>query len=165
MDMTFDGLFSNEELQSLIPHRGKMLLLSRVKEYNPTEGHLCAEYDITKECIFYDPLVKGVPTWAGFEFMAQAISVLSGIKDSAKGIKPRMGFILSIPSMKIHVPFFKLGNHVEVRVKENDCVDLVYNFDGEAFLEGKKVMEGKLMVMEIDEERMNSLIKENSFVK
>jgi len=143
--------YEKEELQSLIPHRGKMLLLSRVKDYNPIEGYLCAEYDITEQCIFYDERVKGVPAWAGFEFMAQAISVLSGIRNRELGRKPKMGFILSIPFMHLDIPVFELGRTVEIRVRENDNMDLVYTFEGEALLDGVKAMEGKLMVMETNE--------------
>ena len=156
-------MIEKEELQTIIPHSGKMLLLTRVNEYNLKERTLCAEYHITEDCLFYDPSVGSVPAWAGFEFIAQAISALSGIRDREMGIKPRMGFILSIPSMKIEVPVFKLGSVVELRVKEDDRVDLVYTFNGEAYLEGKKAMEGKLMVMEIDEENLNSLKKEYEF--
>ena len=158
-------MIGKEGLMDLVPHRGKMLLLSQVNEYNLEERWLCAEYHVDKDCIFYDPSLGGVPAWAGFEFMAQAISVLSGIKTRRMGVKPRMGFILSIPFMKVYVSDFKPGSHVEVRVKENDCVDLIYNFDGEAFLEGKMVLEGKLMVMEINEEKFNNLKREYSFVE
>ena len=83
--------------------------------------------------------------------MAQAISVLSGIRNRELGRKPKMGFILSIPLMRMDIPVFELGRVVELRVKENDSLDLVYTFEGEAFLEGVKVMEGKLMVMETNE--------------
>ena len=34
-------LYEKEELLSLIPHRGKMLLLSKVKDYNSVEGSPC----------------------------------------------------------------------------------------------------------------------------
>lgn len=146
-----------EELQTLIPHKGKMLLLSRVIEYD-IEHDIRAEYDVTRDCIFYDPVIKGVPVWAAFEFMAQAISVLSGIRSREKGENPKLGFILSIPSMRMEIPLFKTGSSVEVRVKETDCTDMIYTFEGTAFVEGKEVMEGKLMVMEVSAERFNELI-------
>ena len=152
-------MIEKEELQSIIPHRGKMLLLTRVNEYNLEERALCAEYHVAGDCLFYDPAAGGVPAWAGFEFMAQAISALAGIRDREMGIKPRIGFILSIPSMKINMPVFELGSVVELHVKEKDRTGLVYTFDGEVFLEGKKAMGGKLMVMEINEEKFNNLIK------
>ena len=157
-------MIEREELESIIPHRGKMLLLMRIKEYNLEERALCAEHHVTEDCLFYDSSVGGVPAWVGFEFMAQAISALSGIRDREMGIKPRIGFILSVPSMKIEIPVFKLGSVVELRVKQNVCTGLVYTFDGEALLEGKKAMEGKLMVMEIDnEESFYNLVKRHKF--
>jgi len=153
-------LIEKDELQTLIPHRGKMLFLTRVNSYSVKEMRLCAEYHVTHDCIFFDPAIGGVPSWAGFEFIAQAISVLSGIRYRELGIKPRLGFILSIPSMKMEIPLFKPGNCVELRVKLKDATDPIYTFAGEAFVEGKKAIEGKLMVMEISEEEFRNLCGE-----
>jgi predicted hotdog family 3-hydroxylacyl-ACP dehydratase len=121
---------------------------------------LCAEYHVTPDCVFFDPAIGGVPSWVGFEFIAQAISVLTGIRNRELGIKPRIGFILSIPYMKIEIPLFKPGSRVEIRVKQNDATDLIYTFEGEVFLEDKKAIEGKLMVMEINEEKYGNLCVE-----
>ena len=151
-------MIEKEELQTLIPHKGKMLLLDRVIEYD-IEHSIRAEYNITKDCLFYDPVLNGVPAWAGFEFMAQAISALTGIRKRAKGEKPKIGFILSIPLMRMEIPSFKNGSSLEVYVKESDCTDMIYTYEGEAFLENKKVMEGKLMVMELSDERFKNLIE------
>jgi predicted hotdog family 3-hydroxylacyl-ACP dehydratase len=149
-------IIEKEELQTLIPHNGKMLLLDRVIEYN-TDHSIRAEYDITENCIFYDPVTDGVPAWAGFEFMAQAISALTGIRKREKGEKPNIGFILSVPFMRMEIPLFKNGSSIEVRVNETDCTDMIFSFDGAAFLEGRKVMEGKLMVVEVSDEKFNML--------
>ena len=149
-------MIEKEELQTLIPHKGKMFLLSRVIEYDLAHG-IRAEYDITEQCLFYDPVVDGVPSWAGFELIAQAISVLSGIRDRESGKKPNMGFILSIQSVRMEIPLFKNGSTVEIRVKEIDCTEMIYTFEGEVFLEGGKVMEGKIMVMEASDEQFKEL--------
>ena len=154
-------MIEQEELQTLIPHRGKMMLLNRVIEYD-IEHSIRAEYTITRDCIFYDPALDGVPAWVGFEFMAQAISTLTGIRKRAKGEKPNIGFILSIPSMRMEIPFFKNGSSVEVSVTETDRTDMIFTYKGEGFLKNKKVMEGKLMVMEVNDEKYNELIKEQS---
>jgi predicted hotdog family 3-hydroxylacyl-ACP dehydratase len=135
---------------------GKMLLLNRIIDYD-IEHSIRAEYNITENCIFYDPVLDGVPAWVGFEFIAQAISALTGIRKRAKGEKTKIGFILSIPSMRMEIPFFKNGSLAEVRVKESDCTDMIYTYEGEVFMENKKVMEGKLMVMEVSDERLKSL--------
>jgi len=149
-------LIEQEELQTLIPHKGKMLLLNKILDYD-IEHSIRAEYTVSESCIFYDPVLDGVPAWVGFEFIAQAISTLIGIRKRERGEKPKVGFILSIPSMRMEIPFFKNGSLVEVRARENDCTDMIITFEGEAFLENRKVMEGKLMVMEASDERLKTL--------
>jgi len=152
-------LIEKEELQTLIPHKGKMMLLDRVIDYD-IEHSIRAEYNITKNCLFYDPVLDGVPSWAGFEFLAQTISVLTGIRKREKGEKPTIGFILSIPSMRMEIPVFKNGDSLEIRAKETDCTDMIYTFEGAIFLKDKKVMEGSLMVMEVSDEKFKSLTSE-----
>jgi predicted hotdog family 3-hydroxylacyl-ACP dehydratase len=152
-------LIEQEELQTLIPHKGKMMLLDRIIEYD-IEHSIRAEYNVTRDCIFYDPVLDGVPAWVGFEFMAQAISALTGIRKRAKGEKPNIGFILSIPSIRMEIPLFKNGSSVEVHVEEIDCTDMISTYVGWAFLENKKVMEGKLMVMEVSDDKFKNLIGE-----
>jgi predicted hotdog family 3-hydroxylacyl-ACP dehydratase len=129
-----------------------MLLLSRVIEYD-LAGTLKAEYDITSDCLFYDPALDGVPAWAGFELIAQAISSLSGIRDRARGKKSQIGFILSIPSMRIYTPVLKTGGTADIRVTESDCTGLIFTFTGELFYDGIKALEGKIMVMEVEDEQ------------
>ena len=155
-------MIEKEELPSVIPHRGKMLLLSRVKCYNPEERSIEAEYDITGDCLFYDPEINGVPAWAGFEFIAQSISALSGINGREMGLKPKFGFILSVSSMRITLPFFQTGNVVEIKAKEIERMDSVSIFHGEISLKGKKILEGKLTVIDIDDEQYQILKKEHS---
>ena len=154
-------MIEKEELESIVPHRGTMLLLHRINEYNLEDWTLRAETHVTEDCLFYDPAIGGVPAWVGFEFLAQAIGALMGIWIREKGEKPKIGFILSVSSMRIGLPFFKAGSTVELRVKESGRMDQVYNFEGEAFLEGKKVLEGKLTVIEANDELVKSLTREH----
>ena len=157
--MSFKQIDCNE-LETLIPHRGKMLLLSRVVSFDP-KGSLRAEYDINENCLFYDPALAGVPAWTGLEFIAQAISALSGIKNRDMGIKPKIGFILSISSMHIHIPVFPLGSSADIRINQYDLTDVIYTFNGEVYLENKKAIEGRLMVMELkDGQELENFIKE-----
>ena len=150
-------MIEKEELFSVIPHRGKMLLLSRVKCYNLKERNIEAEYDITGDCLFYDPEVNGVPAWTGFEFIAQSISALSGIYDREMGLKPKFGFILSVSSMRIDFPFFQKGSTAEIKANEIERVDSVSIFHGEISLKGKKILEGKLTVTDINDEQFQKL--------
>ena len=153
-------LIGKEELLSIVPHRGRMLLLSGITGYNLEERTIDAEYHISEDCLFYDSAVTGVPAWAGFEFIAQAISAFTGIRDRENGVLPKMGFILSISSMRTDVPFFKTGSTVQIKAKEDTRMDSVANFIGEILLEGKKVLEGKITVMEIDHEQAKAMKKE-----
>ena len=89
-----------DELINYLPHKGKMFLLSRVTQHDILNHTITSEYDITENCIFYEPEFDGVPTWAGFEFMAQGISALTGITNTIKGRTPLPGFILSVMEFK-----------------------------------------------------------------
>ena len=159
-------MIESEELLSLLPHRGRMLLLSRIKEYNLKERTLEAEYDIREDCLFYDSANQGVPVWAGFEFIAQAISSLIGLRDRELGIKSKMGLILSVSSMSIKLPFLRAGSTAVINVREINCIDLVYTFRGEIFLEQggtiQSILAGNITVMEISEEQAQVLINGDS---
>ena len=142
-----------EELTSLVPHKGKMLLLSRVNRYDLEERSVEAEYHVTEDCLFYDSAAGGVPAWVGLELIAQAISALAGLRGRQRGEKPKIGFILSFTSVRIEIPFFMTGTTVEIRAKEQSCMDMVYSFEGSVFLEGGKVLEGNVTVMDVDEKQ------------
>jgi predicted hotdog family 3-hydroxylacyl-ACP dehydratase len=141
------------DLSSVIPHRGRMMLLTRVTSYSLEDWSLEAEYQIDKDCIFYDTLSSGVPSWAGFEFMAQAISAFVGIKIRELGEEPKMGFILSVSSMKFEIPVFKTGDSAQIEVRKIGEMDNVYTFEGKINVNGCKALEGKLTVMEIAHEQ------------
>ncbi|MCL1928069.1 MAG: hypothetical protein FWG07_04660 [Treponema sp.] len=153
-------LLEKDELLAIMPHRGKMLLISRITGYNLEERTINAEYDITGDCLFYDPVLAGVPAWVGIEFIAQTIAALAGLRGRKRGEEPKLGFILSVSAVKIGIPFFKAGSIVEIKAKEIYGVDSVYTFEGEILLEGKKVIEGKIMVFDVDDKHVQILKKE-----
>jgi len=152
-------MIENEELLSIIPHRGKMLLLSKVTNYNTEERTIEAEYRITKDCLFYDSAIAGVPSWVGFEFIAQAICALSGIRNREKGGLPKIGFILSISQVQIAIPFLKTESIVVIKAKEIERADSVYAFLGEIILEGRPVLKGKLTVFDADDEQIQTIYR------
>ena len=156
-----EKMIEKEELLSLIPHRGRMLLLDGVKWYNLEEQSLEAEYHITEECFFYDSVAAGVPAWVGFEFIAQAVSALTGIGYRERGEPLKLGFILGVSQVQIKHPFFKTGSIIVINVKEMERMDSLSVFNGEIFFEDEKVLEGKLTVMEVDDEKAQAM-KEGS---
>jgi len=150
-----------EDILSIMPHRGKMLLLTKVNEYDLQEESIEAEYHLTEDCLFYDPVISGVPAWVGFEFIAQTVSAYKGIKTLIKGEPVKLGFILGVSQMRIGLSFFKTGSILVIKAREFENMDPVFIYEGEIFIEGRKVLEGKLTVMEVDDEKAR-VMKEGS---
>jgi predicted hotdog family 3-hydroxylacyl-ACP dehydratase len=149
--MAESAVIESGELINLVPHKGKMFLLSRVMSFDCKTRRLESEYDITEGCLFYDRELEGVPSWVGFECMAQSISALSGLEGRSRGEPPKFGFILSVSELEIKIPFFKKGSTVAIEVDEETMVDNVYSFRCRASAEGKPAVEARLTVMEADE--------------
>lgn len=144
------GIIQGEELRAILPHRGKMVLLSRVTAYNKKDYSLSAEYDIGSDCLFYDPALQGVPSWVGLECMAQGISALSGIISQEEGKKPKPGFILSISNLNLAVPILRSGTVIQIQVQEDCRINGVFTYDCQLsgpFFVGR----AKLTVMEADD--------------
>ncbi|MCL2011445.1 MAG: hypothetical protein FWG75_01465 [Cystobacterineae bacterium] len=139
-------MIDKEELATLIPHEGKMFLLSRIVSWEPQGHALVAEYDIEEDCLFFKEALKGLPAWAGFELMAQSTSALSGLKRRAAGEKPLFGFILSVSELVLHVPV--LQGTVRIEIEEDTVVDNVSSFQCSVFEGQIKAVSAKLTIME-----------------
>lgn len=116
---TMEQFIDRDELINLLPHKGKMFLLSRVTQHDVNVHTITTEYDITEDCIFYEKEFDGVPSWVGFEFMAQGISALTGITNRIKGREPLPGFILSVMEFKAEVGFLKNNTTIQMKIKED----------------------------------------------
>jgi predicted hotdog family 3-hydroxylacyl-ACP dehydratase len=136
------------ELLTLVPHRGKMLLLSRIIDYDLEKRVLKSECDIGPSCIFYDSGLGGVPSWVGFEFMAQSISALSGFNTRMKGEPPKIGVIMSISSIDFFYPVFT--SKAVIEIVEDVQLDKIFTFNCSVYSENKLFAKGKLTVMDID---------------
>ena len=146
-------MIDRDELYSLVPHRGKMFLLSRILEFNSVEYSAQAEYDVREDCLFYDPAIGGVPSWVCIEFAAQVVSAVFGLKRREIGKEPRLGFILSVSMMKTGIPVFNAGSTLAIEVKKINCMDLTYTFDCSAFLDGKNVFKAQITAVDVDDEK------------
>ena len=108
-----------DELINYLPHKGKMFLLTRVTQYDIVNHTITAESDLTDKCIFYEASADGIPSWAGFEFMAQGISALTGITNVINGRTPLPGFLLSVMDFKSNVDYLKNNTTIVMKVKED----------------------------------------------
>lgn len=145
-----------DELIDLLPHKGKMFLLSRVTQHDVDNHTITSEYDITKNCIFYEEEADGVPTWVGFEFMAQGISALTGITNKAKGRLPLPGFILSIGNFKANCAYLKNNTTIQMKIaedyREEDAHIYSYNCCLYANVgDAEPVVSAKINVMETED--------------
>jgi predicted hotdog family 3-hydroxylacyl-ACP dehydratase len=143
-------MIDGHEMLSLIPHRGKMLLISRVLTYNIEKCSLNAEYDIDSACQFYEITLGGIPSWVSFECMAQAISALCGIGRRLRGDEPTMGVILSVSNLTLYEPV--LRGTAFITVTEDIKLDAAYSFNGavRCGVTNKLCAEAKLTVMDIE---------------
>ncbi|MBQ9537662.1 MAG: 3-hydroxylacyl-ACP dehydratase [Treponema sp.] len=146
---------STDELLSFVPHRGKMFLLSRVTAHDVQSNSIVAEYDISKDCILYDENLGGVPTWAGFEMMAQGISALCTIQLVAHGKAEEAapGVILSVSGFRSSTACIALGKTVEIKICEGYRVENVCRYDCKMYERGsdKLLAQSSITVMGIDD--------------
>ena len=126
---------SGADLLPLLPHRGKLFLLSRVTAHNVAENTICTEYDVTRNCIFYDAELEGIPTWAGFEFMAQSIAALTSIRQLSLDLPPPPpGVILSVSAFSSAQAVLPLGCVVQTKVHEDYRADDLSRYNCELSL-------------------------------
>jgi predicted hotdog family 3-hydroxylacyl-ACP dehydratase len=144
-------VIENEELLEFLPHREKMLLISRITEYDINIQFLRSEFDVSEKCMFYDPGLDGIPAFICFEFMAQSVSLLSGLTGKYNNRAAMIGFILSVSSLKIDQTLFRSGDKIEITVNEVQRLDNVSVFQCNAVVAQNTAVQAKLMVMDIDD--------------
>ena len=98
-------------IEHVLPHAGRMVLLTRVVEH--TERRTVCVAEIPATSIFADA-DGGVPAWAALEYMAQCIAAHGGLRARAKGDAVPLGFLLGSRSITLHTARFAPGQHLEV---------------------------------------------------
>lgn len=142
---------NKEAIMSIVPHSGKMSLLDRVVEFDFQTLCITTEVDITPDSMFFDSEINGIPTWIGFEYMAQSISALSGIYGRTQNESPKVGFIMSVNSFVSEIPFFPAGTTARMVVKQTMRMDKVVTFDGKIFLGDALAATATLNTIEVDD--------------
>lgn len=99
-------------VDQLVPHSGKMSLLSSIVDYG--DDWLRAEVEITPDSMFAD--ARGVPAWIGLEYMAQTIAAYSGLLERRHGGEPKVGFLLGSRKYACNVEHFEFGQKLRTRV-------------------------------------------------
>ncbi len=141
-------LEGKENLFSIIPHRGNMLLIDGIISVNDSGLTAHATLDNTS------PLFFGgcTPGYATFELIAQSISAYSHIMEYAGKEGPSIGFILRVTDFVISRPFLKENETVLVEIEqETDLFNGLFSFTGKVFNDDGPVSQGRLLVMSVDD--------------
>lgn len=126
-------LIPAEELINLLPHKGKMFLLDHLTQHDTVARTLESESIVTKNHIFYDDELDGIPSYIAFELIAQSISALSGVTGCERGEPVKPGFLLSIQNYSAKVACFKAGTTVHVAIKKIDELESMMTYSGVAY--------------------------------
>jgi predicted hotdog family 3-hydroxylacyl-ACP dehydratase len=131
-------MLEGKELESVMPHKRNMVLITRVVEYSIADKYLIAQVDITEKSMFFKN--GQVPVWVGIEYMAQSIAALSGIYQKTQNSdKINIGFIIGARNYKCFVGGFNLGKTLTVKVQELFLDAEIGSFSCEIF-DGDKLL-------------------------
>jgi predicted hotdog family 3-hydroxylacyl-ACP dehydratase len=100
-------------MESLLPHRGPMLLVDRVLFDDGETTRVAAT--IRGDGLFVRD--GRLPAWAGIELMAQAIGAWAGLRRREGGEAIRLGFLLGTRRFECSRPGFAVGAVLEVEAK------------------------------------------------
>jgi predicted hotdog family 3-hydroxylacyl-ACP dehydratase len=101
-------------LAQTLPHGPGMLLLDRLAGYD-AESVTC-EVTIRPTSMFCDG-ARGVPSYVGIEYMAQALGAFTGIARLQKGRSVQIELLLGTRSYECSRPWFAPGLTLETRVE------------------------------------------------
>lgn len=105
--------------QQVLPHRHSMLLVDEVS-YGPDFGQ--ATLTVRADSPFCDG-VQGVPGWVGVEYMAQAISVFSGVEQLQRNERVKIGLLIGTRRYECEVPVFTIGMRLNIIARLSDRED------------------------------------------
>lgn len=102
-----------DHVAPLLPHSGRMVLLSRITAYG--EDFLEAEAVVDEGHILLEQ--GAVPAASGMEIMAQGIAALAGCHAHNAGEPVRLGFLLGTRKLNLFAESIPIGTQLAVRVQ------------------------------------------------
>jgi predicted hotdog family 3-hydroxylacyl-ACP dehydratase len=102
-------------IETILAHRGTMLLLDRVSAC--TDETLTAFASVRADA-WYTDADGAMPAWIGIELMAQAIAAHVGLLALRAGGKARPGVLLGSRRYEAHIPAFARDAQLRIEAKE-----------------------------------------------
>ena len=134
--------------EMLAPHRGEALLLERI-ELVRADG-LIASLTVRGQPP-YGLNTGSLPTWAGPEIMAQAVSAFATIR-SGQPYRPKPGLLLGVRSYRASASEFHPGALLSVSVRESTRDEAGRAvFDSTLSIDGLEIASGMLTVFQPDD--------------
>ena len=98
------------DIEAIVPHRGRMLLVDRLLDSEPDSVAVLAT--IRLDNLFAD--AHGVPAWVGIEYMAQAIAAWAGCRALARNESAKIGFLLGTRRYQCSCQHFAFGAQLRI---------------------------------------------------
>ena len=108
-------VFPLAPIESILPHRGTMLLLAGVESWDDECLAAVAHVD---PAAWYADTRGNMPAWIGIELMAQAIAAHVGLLSARAGQPARPGVLLGSRKYEAIVPAFEQGQPLRVEARE-----------------------------------------------
>jgi predicted hotdog family 3-hydroxylacyl-ACP dehydratase len=102
-------------IESIIPHRGTMLLIEAVTSYG--DETLTAHASVRPDAWYADER-GAMPAWIGIELMAQGVAAHVALLAMRAGGRARPGVLLGTRSYKAHVSAFARDARLTISVQE-----------------------------------------------
>ena len=107
---------NNYDIKQVLPHQAPMILIDTLARYDVDS--CCCTVTITPQSPFYNTLKKGVPSYIGSEYMAQAIAAFAGAHALDDNEAVQIGFLLGSRKYKTMRSYFQLAEKLNITIKE-----------------------------------------------
>lgn len=107
---------NNYKIDQVLPHQSPMILIDSLAYYD-ADSCRCT-VTITPQSPFYNTLKKGVPSYIGSEYMAQAIAAFAGAHALDGKGDVQIGFLLGSRKYKTMRSHFELEAVLNITIKE-----------------------------------------------
>lgn len=114
-DTQLSAAFPIAPIESILPHRGTMLLLASVDTWDEECLAAIAHVD---PAAWYADAEGNMPAWIGIELMAQAIAAHVGLLSTRDGRPARPGVLLGSRKYEASVPAFPHGQPLRIEARE-----------------------------------------------
>ncbi len=126
-------------IEDLILQRHPLLLLDEV--INSCKSWYTTKVYITEESLLCTD--KGVPAWAGIEYMAQSVAAYN-TSFICQEMEPQVGFIIGVRQFECDIESFPVGSELSIYVQELFIDEQSGSFDCKINLDSHPVCRARL---------------------